>query len=106
MDSPSFQQALIAIQAEFVDMPELRLSVGQLARVGMLPTDVCKAAVSALVATGFLVEAANGSFSRRGTPPVQVEHLDVLTWAVTPAACRGPMGVKPDGCDLRGLSAV
>jgi hypothetical protein len=74
----------MAIQTEYVDMPELTLTLGQLARLGTIPVDVCKAAVGALVATGFLIESGNGSYSRRGTRPVRVEHLDVLTWAVMP----------------------
>ena len=85
MDRADFQHALIAIQAEYVDMPALTLTMSQLVRLGTAPSDVCKAAVGTLVATGFLIENADGSYARRGTPPVRVQHLDVRTWAVSAA---------------------
>jgi hypothetical protein len=86
MQSTDFRKALIAIQAEYVEMPGLKLTLGQVARLCSLPIDVCQIAVGALVVTGFLIEMHEGSYGRRGTPPVRVEPLDPLTWVVAPAA--------------------
>jgi hypothetical protein len=85
MNNPEFGDALIAIQREFVDMPGLKLTLGQAVRLWAMPAGTCQTALAALVASGFLVEG-DGGYRRRGTPPVHVEALDALTWAVAPAA--------------------
>lgn len=81
-----FQCAVMAIQMEYVDMPGLTLTISQVARLCMLPSDVCQAALETLVVAGFLGRAIDGAYLRRGTPPVSIEHLDPLTWAVVPRA--------------------
>ncbi len=58
--------ARIRIQIEFIEMPGLKLTLPQIARLCDLPKDVCESAVSLLVAGGFLAGAADGSFLRRG----------------------------------------
>jgi len=82
----NFERAVVAIQAEFVEMPGLRLTVHQVGRLCEIPGDVCQTAVGALVATGFLSEIRDGSYVWRGKPPVRVTPLDPLTWAVAPDA--------------------
>ena len=82
MDTRNFGQAVMLIQMEYVEMSELRLTLAQAARLWALPLETCKAAFDALVAAGFLAERRDGSYSRRGTPPVTVEALDGLTWAL------------------------
>ena len=82
MDRADFRLAVMTIQAEYVEMPDLRLTLTQAARLWMLPIELCRAAVGALVATGFLVETPDGAYRRRGTPPVHVEYVDPSTWAV------------------------
>jgi hypothetical protein len=86
MHGTDFQAALTAIQAEFVEMPGLRLTILQVGRLCEVPGDVCQTAVGALVATGFLTETRDGSYLWRGKPPVRVTPLDPLTWSVAPAA--------------------
>jgi hypothetical protein len=86
MHGTDFHVALTAIQAEFVEMPGLRLTLLQVARLCEVPPDVCQTAVGTLVATGFLIETRVGTFVWRGTPPVRVTALDPSTWAVAPAA--------------------
>ena len=101
MDRTDFQQALVAIQSKYVETPTLKLTLGQVARLLTLPNDVCEAAVDVLVATGFLVELTDESYRRRGTPPVQVEHLVASTWAVRPRL----NALRPDGSATQTLAA-
>jgi hypothetical protein len=86
MHGTDFHTALNAIQAEFVEMPGLRLTIRQVGRLCEIPVDVCQTAVGALVAAGFLMETREGAYLWRGTPPVRVTPIDPLTWAVAPAA--------------------
>ena len=86
MHGTDFQVALIAIQAEFVEMPGLRLTLLQVGRLCEVPGDVCQTAVGALVSTGFLLETRDAAYVWSGKPPVRVTPLDALTWAVAPAA--------------------
>ena len=79
MDAGNFRQAVMIIQMEYVEMAELRLTLRQAARLWALPLETCKAALDVLVAAGFLAETRDGSYSRRGTPPVRVAVLDALT---------------------------
>jgi hypothetical protein len=85
MNGTNFRNALIAIQAEYLEMPGLNLTLAQVARLCSLPVDLCQIALGALVVTGFLIEIREGTYGRRGTPPVRVEPLDPLTWVVAPA---------------------
>jgi hypothetical protein len=86
MNRTDFELAVVAIQAEFVEMPGMRLTLPQVGRLCEIPAVVCQTAVGTLVATGFLIETADRSYLWRGTPPVTVTPLDALTWAVAPAA--------------------
>ena len=82
MNRPDFRQALMAIQMEYVEMPGLTLTLPQVERLWNLPIDLCQAAIAVLVTTGFLAIAPDGSFRRRGAPPVGVANLDPMTWMV------------------------
>jgi len=62
----TLHDARIRIQIEFIEMPGLKLTLAQVARLCGLPSDVCEAAVSLLVTGGFLATARDGSFLRRG----------------------------------------
>ncbi|HEX3701719.1 MAG TPA: hypothetical protein VHU82_00215 [Vicinamibacterales bacterium] len=63
---PSAHTARIRIQVEFIEMPDLKLSKSQIRRLCDLPSDLCDAALSALVASGFLRQRGDGSFLRSG----------------------------------------
>jgi hypothetical protein len=82
MERVDFRRTLLTIQTEYVEMPDLKLTLRQAARLWTLPIEVCHAAVTTLVAAGFLIETLDGSFVRRGTPPVHIESVDALTWAM------------------------
>ena len=84
MNDGAFRQALMLIQMEYVEMSELRLTLGQAARLWALPVEICKAALDTLVIAGFLTLNGGCIYARRGTPPVQVHALDSLTWSITP----------------------
>ena len=86
MNGSDFQVALVSIQAEFVEMPGMRLTLRQVGRLCEIPADVCQTALGTLVATGFLAEAHDGTYTWRGRPPVCIKPLDPLTWVVAPAA--------------------
>jgi hypothetical protein len=66
MDSMTTYAACARIHTEYIEMPDLKLTVAQVRRrLCGLRADVCAAAVRVLVANGFLCEAANGALLRR-----------------------------------------
>jgi hypothetical protein len=66
MDSMTTYAACARIQTEYIEMPDLKLTVTQVRRLCGLPPDVCAAAVRFLVANGFLRQTPNGELLRRG----------------------------------------
>jgi hypothetical protein len=52
------------VQAEFLEMPGLRLTRAQARRLWALDDTLCEAVLSALVDARFLVESRNASFVR------------------------------------------
>ena len=58
-------RARMRIQIEYIEMPDLKLTVAQLRRLCALPPDVCEAAVADLVRSGFLWKTGEGTFLRR-----------------------------------------
>ncbi len=52
------------VQAEFLEMPGLRLTRAQARRLWALDAAVCEAVLSALVEARLLVESRNASFMR------------------------------------------
>jgi len=65
MDSMTTYAACARIQTEYIEMPDLKLTVAQVRRLCGLRAEVCAAAVRVLVANGFLCQAANGALLRR-----------------------------------------
>jgi hypothetical protein len=53
------------IQSEYLEMPGLRLTVAQAARLWHLRTDECEQTLAEMVAEGFLRRSPSGQFSRR-----------------------------------------
>jgi DNA-binding IclR family transcriptional regulator len=66
MEAINQQHASARIQIEFIETPSLKLTLAQAARLCDLPRDVCDAAVSSLVTDGFLWQAGDGRYLRRG----------------------------------------
>jgi hypothetical protein len=91
MSRTDLRQALKTMQMEYVEMPELKLTLRQAGRLWTMPLDQCQAALATLVATGFLMQTKDGAYLRRGTPPVNVDTIDPATWALTrPSATARP----------------
>ena len=55
---------LLRVQAEFLEMPGLRVTRAQARRLWALEDAVCEAVLCALVDAHFLVESRNASFTR------------------------------------------
>jgi hypothetical protein len=60
------RDALLRIRTEYIEMPDLKLTDRQVQRLWNLPQEVCEAALRVLLTEGFLVQAANGAYVRRG----------------------------------------
>jgi hypothetical protein len=60
----TIHRALEQVRAEFLEMPGLRLTAGQLARLCGLEPAVCKAVLDALVDAKFLRIGADGTYAR------------------------------------------
>jgi hypothetical protein len=60
----AFTIALRRAQAEFLEMPGLRLTEAQASRLWSFDSALCSAVLAALVESRFLVRTRNASFSR------------------------------------------
>jgi hypothetical protein len=63
-DDPPFAEALARVKAEYVEMPGLRLTRVQAARLWALDSRVCEAVLPALVEARFLVCTRGAAFVR------------------------------------------
>jgi hypothetical protein len=59
-----FMEALRRAKAEFLEMPGLKLTAPQAARLWSVDSALCGQVLSALVESRFLAETANASFVR------------------------------------------
>ena len=64
MELADIRIALHRIRMEYVEMPEMKLTLGQMRRLLNLPVDACEVALATLVDTEFLVQRADGAFVR------------------------------------------
>jgi hypothetical protein len=58
------EEVLQRIQAEFAEMPGLRLTAAQAQRMWGLESDTCEALLAALVDARFLTQTSDGSYVR------------------------------------------
>lgn len=66
MESGAVLESLAGrIQTEYREMPRLTLTLRQASRLWNAPREVCEAALSSLVRSGFLSQGSDGSFLRR-----------------------------------------
>jgi hypothetical protein len=56
---------LTRIQMEYIEMPDLKLTLWQARRLWNLEVDVCQAALGALVDARFLWQTRDGAYLRR-----------------------------------------
>lgn len=66
------EEAILRIAMEYLEMPDLKLTLTQAGRLWNIPADVCDRALAALVGRGFLVRTRHGAYLRRGAdaPPL------------------------------------
>jgi hypothetical protein len=60
-----WRHAFTRIQIEYIEMPDLKLTLPQIRRLCDLPEELCGPAVAALERVGFLWRAPDGRFVRR-----------------------------------------
>jgi len=65
MISYEWRHAFTRIQVEYIEMPDLKLTLAQIRRLCDLPDALCEPAVAALLQAGFLGRAPDGKFVRR-----------------------------------------
>ena len=63
IEQPGVSRWLELIQAEYREMPGLRLNKAQMQRLWGFDACICDALVAALVAAGVLRQTANGSYT-------------------------------------------
>ena len=64
MELADIREALHRIRMEYVEMPEMKLTLAQMRRLMNLPIDTCEVALATLVDSGFLVRRQDGAFVR------------------------------------------
>jgi hypothetical protein len=60
-----WRHAFTRIQIEYIEMPDLKLTLAQIRRLCDLPEELCAPAVAALEQVGFLWRTPDGRFVRR-----------------------------------------
>ncbi len=58
------EDAIVRMQTEWTEMPQLKLTRRQAQRLWSLSTDVCDAAFATLVTSGFLGQTPEGVYGR------------------------------------------
>ena len=66
MEPMTTESARARIQIEYIEMPDLKLTLAQVERLCNLPKEVCEVAIFSLVESGFLSTSMNGSILRVG----------------------------------------
>jgi hypothetical protein len=67
MNARYHDEALSRILTEYLEMPDLKLTVKQAGRLLNLPADDCAAALASLVRSEFLFQSRDGQFMRRSS---------------------------------------
>jgi hypothetical protein len=63
------------MRMEYMEMPDLRLSLMQARRLWDIPTELCADALDRLVQSGFLAQMPDGSFLRRAAASERMEAV-------------------------------
>lgn len=63
--APEWHVAVTRIQIEYIEMPDVGLTIAQIRRLCGLPQEACESAVAALQQAGFLWRGPDGTFVRR-----------------------------------------
>lgn len=72
------REALLRIQTEFVEMPDLKLTARQAQRLWNLSHDVWETALTVLMRNQFLVQTRDGAYVRYGALGARVDVIESL----------------------------
>jgi hypothetical protein len=75
MNLQKVEELIALIRMEYLEMPDMKLSLAQAGRLWDSPTELCEAALDVLVLTGFLARTKDGSFLRRASARPDLEAL-------------------------------
>ena len=75
MDLHQVEQLIALIRMEYLEMPDLKLTLRQAARLWDAPAEPCEAALDVLVLSGFLARTKDGAFLRRTSALPALEAL-------------------------------
>ena len=64
METPHILDALVRMQTEWMEMPQLKITRPQAQRLWSLSNEVCETAFASLIRQGFLVQAPDGAYVR------------------------------------------
>jgi hypothetical protein len=67
MDLQQVEQLITLIRMEYLEMPDLKLTLRQAVRLWDTPPESCEAALDVLVLSGFLARTRDGAFLRRSS---------------------------------------
>jgi hypothetical protein len=70
--------ALLRIQTEYVEMPDLKLTARQAQRLWNLSHDVWETALAVLMRKQFLVRTRDGSYVRYGALHARIDGIEAL----------------------------
>ena len=66
----NLEDIVLRMAMEYIEMPDLKLTLEQAQRLWSLPASVCETALSTLVARRFLTQTPTGAFLRCGAQDV------------------------------------
>ena len=72
------QNALLRIQTEYVEMPDLKLTARQAQRLWSLSRDVWETALAVLIGKQFLAQTRDGAYVRVSAMRARVEAIESL----------------------------
>ena len=76
--TPQVRDALLRIQTEYVEMPDLKLTARQAQRLWNLPHDVWETALAVLIRRQVLVQTRDGAYVRYGALCARVDAIESL----------------------------
>jgi hypothetical protein len=79
--TPQIREALMRIQTEYVEMPQLKLTKRQVQRLWSLPSEVCEAALTVLIREEFLVQSSDGTYVRHRVSRSKIDRIESLVGA-------------------------
>ena len=85
MDASPMQDVLTLIQMEYLEMPDLKLTLRQARRLFGVSLELCESALGTLVSVGFLMQTRDGSFLRRSETPLRFESVNAPGGPAGPA---------------------